>query len=253
MTKRAAGGSKVSTDRKELVSGLGVRDNLLYIVDRWPRLAALVGGAGGGQALTGMPGCASIIPPLVVDIEIVNLMNDIEMNVARYYGHILMDETEWEPLTSKMPYLLSDVAMRYGHFTEDDDLTIGFCADAREYRAKVEKVLNRDEAPTYLGPCPTYECIGELYVGQGMAAGTCRLCGYGFSVSEQMVWLGKQMQVRLMTAAEISRALNVLGTPVLLDTIHKWTRRGRLVAVEDGLYSLADAKALAERGRGIAA
>jgi len=239
----------VSTDRKELVSGLGVRDNLLWIADRWPRLAALVGGTGGGQALTGMPGCASIIPPLVVDIEIVNLMDEIENEVARYYGHILMDETDWTPTTSSMPGLLADVARRYGHFTSDPQMAFGFAADAREKRAKVEKVLDQTVPAKYVGPCHTAECIGELYIREDSSAGECKVCGVAFLATEQRAWIFGRYQERLMTATEIGDAFKTLDINRAPSTIRSWIKREQLVEVEDGLYSLADAKALAEKGR----
>jgi len=243
----------MSTDRKELVSGLGVRDNLLWIADRWPRLAALVGGST-GNALTGLPGAASIIPPLVIDVNIVDLMWEIEEKVARFYGQILMAETNWTPATSAMPALLNEVAARFGHFTESDDqMAFGFSDDASEYRAKVEKVLDQRVPSKYVGPCRTTECIGELYIREDEAGGSCRVCGVAFTVLEQRRFILGEFYERLMTPSEIGVAFKVLDIPRAEGTIRSWISRGRLVEVEEGLYSLADAKALAEKPRKIAA
>jgi len=243
----------VSTDRKAQVSSLDARDDLLFIVDRWPRLAALVGGST-GNALTGLPGAASIIPLLVIDVNIVDLMWEIEEKVARFYGQILMAETNWTPATSAMPALLNEVAARFGHFTESDDqMALGFADDASEYRAKVEKVLDQSAPPKHVGPCQTYECIGELYVGQDKDGGTCKVCGAPFTTFTQRRWLAGELDTVLKTQAEIIQSLKILDLGVADSTVWSWVRRKQLVPVQDGLYRLADAIALIKAPRKIAA
>ena len=73
------------------------------------------------------------------------------------------------------------------------------------------------------------------------------MCGASFTLAEQRKWLDEQLRGRLMTLAEIPRALKILGVPVLPGTVRKWAERGRMIEVTDGLYRLADAQALAER------
>ena len=238
----------MSTDRKDNIAGLGARDDLLYVADRWPRLSALLAGHG-GNALTGLPGAVAVTPPLVIDVAVLDLMREIE-DSARFYGQILADETDWVPVTSSMPGLLADVARRYGHFVAPADrMALDFMDDAHQFRAKVEKALDRTAPPVYVGPCRTHECVGELYIREDQEGGSCRVCGESFSVLEQRSFILGQFQERLMTPAEISRALKVLGHSIAVGSIYNWTARGKLVAAEDGLYSLADAKALAEKGR----
>lgn len=257
--------------------GLKARNDLLWIVDHWTRLrAALVGS--GGNALTGMPGAASAGGQSVIDLGVSDLMAEIEDNVARHYGHILIDEAplmhgcdnecyRTSPVTpvekcpqvfksittSSMPRLLREVAERYGHFTTDERLALAFCDDAHDYRERVRKVLERPAAPMYVGPCQhkgedEAGCVGELYVREGRTEGRCRECGTPFTLAGQRAWLDAQMEDRLMTPTEIGRALKILGHEVKPGTVYKWVQRGRLSEVTDGLYRLAEARALIEKG-----
>lgn len=230
------------------LTALAARDDLLFIVDHWTSLRARLR-PGSGGALTGVVVSTSD-EPSPIDLHVSDLMREIEDKIARFYGHILADETDWTPATSHMPGLLADVARRYGHFTADDQLALGFCDDAHEYREKVRKALERPAPPTYIGPCQGDNCGGELYVREGRDAGTCRECGQPFTLAEQRRWLDEQMEHRLMTLAEIPRALKILGIETKPGTVRKWAERERLVEATDGLYRLADAKELAERMSG---
>ena len=235
------------------LTALAARDDLLWIVSEWPKLLGRLR-PGGGNALNGMPSGNS--HPLPIDTHISDLMFEIEECVARHYGHILMDETEWTPTTSSMPGLLRDVAMRYGHFTagNDDRQGLGFCDDATYYRDKVHHALERPAPPTYVGPCQHRGedgagCSGELYVREGRTEGKCRECGTPFTLSEQREFLMGELEVRLMTASEIASALVVLDHKVPIGTIKSWIHRKRLPesTPDSGLYRLADARELATR------
>lgn len=230
----------------DTISGLNARDDLLWIVAQWGSLRAHLR-PGGGNAL-GVTVQTSDRPS-PINVHIADLMRDVEENVARFYGKILMDETEWAPKTSAMPALLSEVAIRYGHFTTDPETAAGFCDDAHDYRQRVTKALEQPVAPTYIGPCRTDNCDGELYLRDDRDAGVCRECGQPFTLAEQRQFLKVAMEDRLMTQAELPRALKVLGLEVKPGTVRKWVERERLIEVIDGLYRLADAKVLAEKGK----
>ena len=232
-------------------AALDARDDMLWIADHWAALQARLC-PGGGNAQNGLVSTSGDAP-LPIDVSISDLMFQIEENVARFYGKILMDETDWEPTTSAMPTLLTEVARRYGHFTADPVMALGFADDASDYREKVRKTLNQPEPATYIGPCQTRNCGGDLYVGAGRTTGKCRECGTAFTVAEQREWLLVQLEGRLMTQAEIPRALSILGLRMAPGTVRKWVERGTLVeaVTGSGLYRLADAKALSERVHGV--
>lgn len=272
------------------LAALNARDDLLAIAASWTALRARLR-IGGGNALTGVV-VAGGGEPEPVDLGVSDLMAEIEWNVARHYAHVLLDETppahgcaggchgspehqhdatcdsrqvpaERCPTpslpitTSRMPRLLTQVARRYGHFTEGDERTaLQFCDDAHDYRERVCKVLERPEPPVYVGPCRHMGedgagCVGELYVRRGRDGGTCRECGTEFTLSEQLAWLEEQMTDRLMTASEIASALFVLDYRVPIGTIKSWIARKRLVSAVDegGLYRLSDARDLAKARR----
>lgn len=148
------------------VTALNARDDLLWIVAHWDDLRARLR-PGGGNALTGMPS-GSDDGHAPIDVGISDLLMSIEDNVARFYAHILMDETDWEPTTSAMPGLLKEVAQRYGHFTADEDpmMALGFCDDAHEWRWKAEKALEKPAPATYVGPCQGDNCAGSSTSGR---------------------------------------------------------------------------------------
>lgn len=229
-------------------TALQARDDLLWIVDHWADLRARLR-PGGGNALNGMP--TGTNDPAPIDLHVSDLLAEIEWRIARHYANALIDETDDQPITtSHMPTLLAQVARRYGHFTAGDQRTAhAFCDDAADYRERVRRVLERPAPPTYVGPCQTNNCDGELYVREHHTAGTCHECGTPFTLTEQRAWLADQLEARLMTAAELPRALKILGIDVKPGTIRKWIERGRLTPAVDGddLYHLADAKRLAER------
>lgn len=270
------------------LDALRARDDLLTIVHRWPELTARLEGVG-GNALTGLPGHVMMSGPVIIDVGVSDLMRDIEERVARFYGRILLDEVDpthgchgrchgspehqcirvpfapctstrtvaatdcparRDPITtSTMPGLLADVAARYGHFTNDPDLAQGFCDDAHDYRHKVETTLAPPGPATYLGPCPTTDCGGEIYAKDGHHEGRCPECHEPWTLTSQRAWLKAELSDRLMTPSEIARALKMLDLETKEQTVFKWVQRGRLEEVTDGLYRLADAMTLAQATR----
>lgn len=272
-------------------TALNARTDLLWIVERWHRLQARLEG-GGGTALTGMPS-GSNEAPLPIDVAVSDLMREIE-DQARFYAAVLLDEvppehgcdkrcvdgwiaaaaeatktgqpvppapSSWDcpdrrdPITtSAMPALLAQVAVRYGHFTQDEREAIDFCDEAHDFRERVRKTLEQSAPPTYVGPCRARGangdgCSGELYLREGRDGGTCRECGTGFTEGEQRAWVAGEMEHRLMTATEIGSALLVLGFPAPASTVRSWIGRERLKPVGPGeprLYRLAKALELAK-------
>ncbi|OCI31062.1 hypothetical protein [Oerskovia enterophila] len=272
-------------------TALNARTDLLWIVERWPRLQARLHG-GGGNALTGMPS-GSNEAPLPIDVAVSDLMREIE-DQARFYAAVLLDEvppehgcdgqcvetwlavaseatkagqptppapSSWDcpdrrdPITtSAMPALLAQVAERYGHFTQDEREALDFCDEAHDFRERVRTTLERPAPPTYVGPCRARGadgagCSGELYLREGRDGGTCRECGTEFTHDEQQAYVRDALEDRLMTPAEIVRALKIVGHEVKPGTVFKWVQREKLEEVVDGLYRLADALDLAERPR----
>lgn len=237
---------------------LRARDDLLYIVHKWPDLEHALSGVG-GKALTGMP--SGTETPLPLDVGVSDLMREIEDKIARHYGHILLDETDdWAPTTSTMPGLLRDVANRYGHFTTDPELAQGFCDDAHDYRHRVTKTLERPTPPTYVGPCPHMGtdgsgCDGELYVREDQIDGTCGSCGQPWTLVEQHDYLEREMANLRLTYTDTWRALKILDKAISVRTWERWTSAGtpdrpktpKIAANDEGLYSLAEAITLATR------
>lgn len=234
------------------VVALGARDDWLFLVAKWPELRNRLR-PGGGNALSGMPsgGGDATLP---IDVHVSDLLEEITQS-ARFYANVLINETADHPITtSHMPRLLTQVAVRYGHFTEAEDEQIGlaFCDDASDYREKVRKTLERPAPPTYVGPCQhkgddEAGCTGELYLREGRDAGTCRVCGEPFTLAEQREFLNRELDSRLMTASEIVRALKILGHDVKPGTVRSWISRGHLNEVTDGLYLIRDAQELVKR------
>jgi hypothetical protein len=231
------------------LEALEARDSLLYVVAQWPALQARLR-TGGGNGLNGMP--RGKTEPLVIDVYVSDLMREIEDKVARFYGQILMDETEWQPTTSAMPGLLAEVAHRYGHFTsEDDEMALGFCDDANEYRHRVRTALERPAPPTYVGPCASKGedgtgCVGELYVGEHQTGGICRECGTEFTLATQRDFLRAELSTRLMTQTEILRGLKTIDRDRAPSTVSGWVKTGKLEPIEEGLYRFEDAMRLAD-------
>ena len=260
----------MSTDRADEHLSIMARQDLLWIVARWPALVAKLT-PGGGNAQNGMPSAASGEAFLPIDVNVSDVMREVE-DEARHWAWVLLDEVPARHgcqgacgeskvpadrcpnvalavSTSTMPELLTQVAWRYGHFVAEERMALEFMDTVTGLREKVRKVVEQRESPRWVGPCQTVECVGELYVGAGKDGGTCRVCGAAFTLLDQQAFIFGRYQERLMTPAEIGTAFKVLDIPRAEGTIRSWISRGRLVAVQEGLYSLADAKALAERGR----
>lgn len=227
--------------------GLEARDNLLWIVARWPRLkAALV--PGGGSALNGMPRHAEE-HPAPLNVHISDLMHEIETE-TRNLAHVLLDETnDWAPTTSAMPGLLHDVAQRYGHWTAGDLRTgLAFLDWAEDVKDRTRRALMPADPPKYIGPCQVRECEGELHLKAGKNVARCPHCGTETVAEDQRVWLAGQFEDRLMTPGEIVSALRVLiDQEVPIKTVRSWIDRGRLPEAVDGLYRIRDAQELALR------
>lgn len=221
------------------------RLNLTYVADRWYDLRARLGGTS-GNALTGMPS-GSPEPPLPIDVGISDLMREIE-DEARSLALVLMDETDWAPRTSAMPWLLAEVASRYGHWTAGDERTaLDFCDWAEEYAGRVQGSLERPAPPEYVGPCAgpgedgaPGECVGDLFLRGSKSEGKCKVCGTAFTREEQRERVEALMRGRLVTQSEGWAALSILSLDVSRSAVKMWVQRGKLTPVEDGLYALAD-------------
>lgn len=230
----------------DVTTATKAQKDALWLADHWTHLEARL--QPGSSATTSEVRAPSPDPVLPIDLHVSDLMAEIDWKVGQHYCHELIDETDdvvAAPTTPEGRMRL--VAERYGHWVTGDERTaIAFCDDVSDYRERVRKVLERPVPPRYVGPCSVSECTGDLYVAEGRDGGACRLCGTEWTGPEQRTYVGEAMAERLMTQSEIRRALTILGTPVPEGTIKTWVHRGRLEPVEEGLYSLVAATALAE-------
>ena len=234
-------------DFRDPALGLRAKANLLYIADRWADLHnALMPGRTGSQVRTK----PTSRPPL--NVAVADIISEVTQH-AEIYAHMLMDETGWVPTTSAMPGLLREVAERYGHWMGGDDerAALDFSDWAEAYSDRVLHALNPPEKARYLGPCMVPNCDGELRLREDHHAGTCPACESPFTLDEYRRWLDAQFAERLMDRSEVCAALVMLGL-VHTDRVHKrvenWIARGQLTD-RGGLYSLAEAKGLAEKGK----
>lgn len=92
-----------------------------------------------------------------------------------------------------------------------------------------------DIAPTrvYLGDCGAsvdgQECHQALYVLPGRRMARCRACGEVYDVVARRGYLLDLAQDQVAPAAEIARALSILGQPVRVERIRQWVRRGKII------------------------
>jgi hypothetical protein len=231
------------------ITALAARDDLLYVAAQWPALQARLNTTR-SPALTGMNVAGTKNRPLILDVHVSDLMRAIE-EATRFYARILVGETVDHGITtSHMPALLVQVATRYGHFTSSDDaMALHFCDDAHDYRTQVTQTLERPAPPTYIGPCQTDNCEGELYLRGDKDYARCPNCSTTVTLEQQRAWLDEQMTDRLMEPLELAAALKTLDLETPIKTIRSWINRKQLTPDEDtGLYPLAQATALASRG-----
>lgn len=228
--------------------GLRAKANLTYIADRWDDLHKALEPGRTGSTIRTKP---TSTPPLRVHVA--DIISEITQH-AEIYAHQLMDDTGWTPTTSAMPGLLREIADRYGHWMAADQRTaLDFLDWTETYSERVLNALNPPERARYIGPCMVANCDGELRLREGDTAGVCgnKTCRSPFTLDEYRTWLDQQFAERLMDRSELCAALVMLGL-VHTDRVHKrvenWITRGQLVD-RGGLYSLAEAKTLAEKGR----
>lgn len=106
--------------------------------------------------------------------------------------------------------------------------------DAGEFVDTIEIVIDRawhtvDRSPEmrYAGPC--HECGSDLYAHPKNAKVKCRGCGAMYDAEQRREWLREQVEDRLITAVEASRALPALLEKKLsVDTVRSWIARGNI-------------------------
>lgn len=222
-------------------TALRARNDLLDVADAWDGLLARLTpqkGAGGRAA------APASRPP--IDLGTSELLGEIT-TTTHTYARQLIAEAGWTPATTVMPGLLTAVAERFGHFTTDPDRAETFAADAAHLRAATLRTLNPAAPARWLGPCPTTECPGELYLRAGRTTARCPACGRETDLTSWRAALRAAFTDRLMSRAELTSALHVLGATTKRRTLDKWVQRRRLVpAITDPeLFRFADAVELA--------
>lgn len=94
--------------------------------------------------------------------------------------------------------------------------------------AQVESMVDIAPLRVYLGVCGG-ECRSPLYALPGHTSVRCKQCGSVYSVEVRRGQLLTDAQDMIAPAADIARALSLVGRPVTLARIGMWVKRGRLV------------------------
>lgn len=84
----------MSHDRREQVSALNARDDLLAIADAWSELIARAAAASSGRRAEKVKG--SKVRPLPIDAHVIDVITEVEQ-WAHFLARVLIDETEWLP------------------------------------------------------------------------------------------------------------------------------------------------------------
>ncbi len=101
--------------------------------------------------------------------------------------------------------------------------------EMQHIEGQLRRVVDRPADKWFAGPCDT--CERDLYATVGAASVECAECDLVYDVDARRVWLLEQAQDRLLTAAELSRAVSWLGTePLTAARVWKWAQRKRIVA-----------------------
>lgn len=219
------------------------RADLEFVAGKWGELRNRLRKTGGDPNAPRVGGSKE--PPSEIDWHVSDLMHEITMH-AVFLGKVLIEETDWRQEHGEMPGLLVDVAGQYGHFVCDPDEKVAydFCDTASELRRKVEGVLTKTDPVRYIGPCPEDGCTAELYARTDN--GSCPQCGTAWTLDSQYQYLRAESQEVIMERDVLRAALVSMGYDVPVETIRTWTKRGKIGQPEDGLYSFADALALAK-------
>lgn len=94
---------------------------------------------------------------------------------------------------------------------------------------EVRKAIDRPPGRWFAGPCD--ECERDLYAKDGADTVNCHDCDLVYDVGARREWLLEQANDRLVTAAELARAVSWLGTePLTAERVRKWAERKRIVA-----------------------
>lgn len=112
----------------------------------------------------------------------------------------------------------------------------------------LERMVDRPMPTVYAGPCDV--CGRGMYARKGSPVVRCTPCDLEYDVPAREKWMLDQVDDRLATAVELSRALTRLGVEVTPERIRKWSERGRITAHgKDGsrpLYRIGDVRVLVE-------
>lgn len=149
-----------TTDRREQVSALNARDDMLAIADAWPDLLDRLGREG-SSAPDGMPKPVSRTPGLVINEYISDVMAEAR-DWTSFLARVLTDETDWQPpVGHDTPDMLADIARnRIGHFAAhpDEMLRLAFFDEARDMRGKVTRAAYPDGYRTLDTRLPCEQC-----------------------------------------------------------------------------------------------
>lgn len=93
---------------------------------------------------------------------------------------------------------------------------------------RIRTAIDRPPGRWFAGPCD--QCERDLYALDGADSVDCRDCDLVYDVGARREWLLNQAQDRLLTAAELARAVSWLGTePLTAERVRKWAERKRIV------------------------
>lgn len=228
--------------------GLQALNDIRRLVDTWPALQARLGG-GGASSAANVRVHTSEPAPLPINLTVSDLMADLDWNLARHYARVLNDDYLIKPEAWTTRALLQFIAENVGHLITDQAYSEKFVTDAGNYRRKVDAIIETRSPLRYWGECPTGDCTGELYMRDDEAWVRCEQCDTTHTIQQLRAHIERAYDGKLLARDELGPALKILDVAVTPRTLQRWIASGRLAAVLDGRYSLAEAAALARSGR----
>lgn len=157
------------------------------------------------------------------DERLANLQRQVDTPDARHAG-------EQRATTPDLMRYLADSTDWLAH-RPDGEAEAAF----DELEAMADLVLDTVDVRTpgeYAGPCD--HCSLDMYARPGAKIVQCRLCGVDYERGPRRKKLLEQASNRLVTAAEASKSLALIGIDLPAERIRSWARPDRQLIVRVG-------------------
>jgi hypothetical protein len=164
--------------------------------------------------------------PLPLKLGPMEARRDLAATLLTWAYHLAFDHGTVGPMSSEK-------AARYLAASLDAiqrDEQAGDLADEIGYAViQAQRAVDKPQQLQYTGPCE--ECGADLYAHLRASHVACRNCPQTYPIEQRREWLLTQAEDRLLTAAEMSRALpGLLRKPLTASMIRGWAHRDRLTA-----------------------